>query len=588
MSFSQRSRRSLIGVLIAGLLSAALASVGSSAVGATARDAQCLAAKPAVAANPTRILTIGDSLTSAASGDYTWRYFLWKHLVTKAGTVAAPKSTSFAMVGPYSDLVDPVSLQRDSDTYRCNFDKANGAWPGVFLSSYLTAISNGPELIGPMVTGSNADVLIVFAGINDIARNNKSAAQVITESHNLVTAARAANPQIKIVFVTAPSAPDPSAATGKVAIVNTFDTALVQQAPGWSSGASKVAVASTAKNWGLPNYTYDGTHPNPVGEDLIAADVADALHRIGVGPAAKRPLPNLASYVGPRDPATLAQPTVTGGTASLSWTLPLGSVQSVVERVDYTAGGGWTALGSPITLTNTSAPKPYRSTYNDASYTPGHVYQYRIISGKGTLATSGHWQYPVSLASNLVTVPLGATLPKPARVTGVSATPTVHGMALRWATTPKASGYLVAWHATGSSITYERAAATAAYTVTGLLAGRSYGFTVLAVQGSQIGLPSGSLTRTPKGNRMVAPAKPRLKALTKHRIRTSFKLVKGATQYLVQIKLAGGKWRNAGVVAKGPVTGGSLLKGKTYYVRVRPYDSYLAGPYSPAAKIKTK
>ena len=50
--------------------------------------------------------------------------------------------------------------------------------------------------------------------------------------------------------------------------------------------------------------TWDGAHPNARGELKIAAAVADALHELGIGPLADRPLPTVP--LGPRIPPVLS------------------------------------------------------------------------------------------------------------------------------------------------------------------------------------------------------------------------------------------------------------------------------------------
>jgi hypothetical protein len=126
------------------------------------------------------------------------------------------------------------------------------------------------------------------------------------------------------------------------------------------------------------------------------------------------------------------------------------------------------------------------------------------------------------------------------------------------------------------------------YSISGLVPGVSYGFRVRALKTGLQGPLTTTVYRTPKPYALTSP-KPKLTALTKHRIRITWPLVAHASSYAIEIRLAGGKWRLIALPTKGPVTTTSLLKGQTYQVRLKPYDAYAPGPvWSAVAHVKTK
>src|SRR5690606_19767454 len=95
--------------------------------------------------------------------------------------------------------------------------------------------------------------------------------------------------------------------------------------------ASPVAVAEVMDDWGTTTHTWDGIHPNVIGEQRLASGIADALHELGVGNPG---IPVDPAYkLGLRAPVTNVAATLDGATLKLSWNLPVGAsgVQVVVR-----------------------------------------------------------------------------------------------------------------------------------------------------------------------------------------------------------------------------------------------------------------
>jgi len=315
------------------------------------KDALCVASPPA--ASGTKILTIGDSLALGATGDYTWRYFLWKQLATHGG---------INMVGRYSKIVDPVTIKWNSNDYVCPFDDDTFAVPGTFMVRYLrksiaadggTYSTSESSVVKAQVKAQKAQVLIVAAGINDLTRpeSTKSSAKaspsaLLGYAKRVVQEARAGNPSIKILFQTVSSyATDVPYAVPSTtrANIKSYNAKLTAAVPGWSSSKSPVRVVKTVQNWGKLDLTYDGLHPNAQGEAQIAHDYAVALNKLGVGPVPPA-VPNLKSYLGPRTAPILAKPVVSGKDVILKWTMASGSVRTRIERRS-SVFGSWKVVG---------------------------------------------------------------------------------------------------------------------------------------------------------------------------------------------------------------------------------------------------
>ena len=119
-----------------------------------------LAAAPQPAARaslpePVRILLVGDSVTQGSSGDWTWRYRLWQHLVADGVGVD--------LVGPSDDLYDNVTGQRGSHEYvDPAFDQDHAARWGMQFATQDVPVAD-------LVAEYHPDVVVEGLGLNDLA-----------------------------------------------------------------------------------------------------------------------------------------------------------------------------------------------------------------------------------------------------------------------------------------------------------------------------------------------------------------------------------------------------------------------------------
>lgn len=364
-------------------------------------DALCVKNPPA--ASGTKILTLGDSLTVGAVGDYTWRYFLWKRLINNGGV---------NMVGSFNSVVDPVTIKWGSKDYVCPFDSDTFAVPGTSLEKYLGKkiaqdggyyTTSQSSLVKSQVMAQKPQVLIVFAGINDLTlakgeTTSRTPDQVLTYAKKVVTEARAASPKIKILFATVSSyATDtpytvPAKTRKKLSDYNTLLTAGVKR---WTTTKSPVRLVKTVQKWGKLDLTYDGLHPNVQGEEQIAHDFAVALRGLGIGPAAAA-TPNRKSYLGLRTAPVLNSAKISGSNVVLKWTMAPGSVRTRIERkVGILGGGSWTTIGekglidAPVCTDDAGVavtaggahPAPYHCTWTDTDRKSNSTY--RLSAGRG-------------------------------------------------------------------------------------------------------------------------------------------------------------------------------------------------------------
>lgn len=288
-------------------------------------------APPAAAVPSYRILIAGDSITQGSSGDYTWRYRLWNKLAT-----TAPGNVAF--VGTRTDVFDVVNNTYGSTHYAANFAaKAHVAKWGDSFTQELGQI-------GGQVAATNANVLVVALGSNDLAYLT-SPQETINNLSTYINQARAAAPGIDIVVTEVVNRWNFWTNTSEITTeTNQYASLLHTFAAQANTANERVVVASTRNGWNPIDHTWDGTHPNPTGEALIAQRVSEALAQIGIGTTA----PNIAvaktwDVVGPT-------PTVTPGTekATLGWSrVATGATGMHIDMKLVNTGEDWHRLPVP-------------------------------------------------------------------------------------------------------------------------------------------------------------------------------------------------------------------------------------------------
>jgi lysophospholipase L1-like esterase len=313
---------------------------------------------PIAAPDPhVRLIVFGDSITQGSAGDYTWRYRLAQHL-----TQTAPGRVDF--VGDRADLWDNVTDAGGSRDYADpQFDSDHEARWGDALRLEVPKVERD--------LGRNpANVALVALGANDLTYWT-NAAQTLMLMRQFVEAARRANPAITVVIGHVLTRWDPYTNSPALAAAADFNRLLDTQAAGWSTPWSKVAVARTDEGWDARQDTWDGSHPDPDGEMLIARGFAKALAGLGIGgqfPAVPGGLPW---------PGTGSTPTVApagGGRYTLTWPRTPGATDFLVERriVSPAAEPGYTRLPGYI----------HGLTWTTEERTPGRVVAYRVIPVK--------------------------------------------------------------------------------------------------------------------------------------------------------------------------------------------------------------
>ncbi len=220
-----------------------------------------------------RFLPVGDSMTIGATGDFTWRYRLWQHL-------DAVCPGSYEIVGPRTTLYDPGAGAPLSHAY------ADPSFPPAarrHLAGWGEGWLHMAPVIADAVREAEADVLLVSLGLIDLGFYT-DAEQTAANARAFIGAARTANPHIRMVLL--PVIPNIRAESDApfAASCARFNDLLARAVTDLDTPASPLLLAPTPPGYDIHTDTYDGTHPGPTGEHLLAATFADTLHRAwGVG-----------------------------------------------------------------------------------------------------------------------------------------------------------------------------------------------------------------------------------------------------------------------------------------------------------------
>ncbi|HEY3683033.1 MAG TPA: GDSL-type esterase/lipase family protein [Streptosporangiaceae bacterium] len=355
-----------------------------------------------------RLMIVGDSITQGASGSYTWRYRLWRHL-TGAGTAVD-------FVGPRTDLYDFVNARwGDHDYAAPRFDWDHDALSGEPLSTALTTIEAQVRQYRPRY-------LLVLLGTNDLAIFHATPQQTAADMRILVANARRARPDLRFVLGRIPPmTPNPATGPDVDASIAAYDSGVAGVARELSTVRSPIAVADTYTGYDDGRDSWDGTHPNARGELKIAAAFEDALHTAyGLGPAAARPIPQV-----PVGPVTAPRLRASGGAGGvlLSWTPVPGATGYWLWRREVGVDGGFTRLPDP--LNTRSIP------WRDTGLASGVTYAYRVQPIQGRDA--GEMSPPVQAATT-------ADGPPAPRLTAVAGDREAR---LTWTPTPGASYWVL-------------------------------------------------------------------------------------------------------------------------------------------------
>ncbi|MEU7020443.1 GDSL-type esterase/lipase family protein [Streptomyces sp. NPDC046203] len=187
---------------------------------------------------------------------------------------------AYEIVGPRTTLYEPCD---DAATSHAYADPGFPAAARRHLAGWGEGWLHMAPLAGPVIAETGADILLISLGLIDLGWYTNSD-QTIENVHAFVTAARAANPRVRMVLL--PVIPNirAEAEAPFAAECARFNELLAQAVADLDTAASPLLLATIPESYDIHTDTYDGTHPGPSGEHKLAAAFADALYRFwGIG-----------------------------------------------------------------------------------------------------------------------------------------------------------------------------------------------------------------------------------------------------------------------------------------------------------------
>ncbi|HEY1135795.1 MAG TPA: GDSL-type esterase/lipase family protein [Nocardioides sp.] len=315
-----------------------------------------------------RILLVGDSITQGMAGDWTWRY--------RAYQLLAAQGVEPDFVGYRTDTVDPATKERVEDYADPDFDRDHAGVAGMSATD--------PQFdVAGLTAATRPDVVVVSLGVNDALQGHDPVV-VAAALEATVADVRSVAPYADVVL-----AEQTTTWVDGVPAIN----ALIRQLVGTlDSAESRVVLAPVPDGYDALGDTWDGVHPNAIGELGIAHEVVGALAELGYAekPAVVTDVPAAGP---PRSVVAARVTSATPTSLELTWTLPRGITKVEVQGRDLSTGGGWTPLGL-------SAWDAREHTLTGLA--PGHSYELRLRPSRGTALSDE--SYTTTLTA---TTPLG-------------------------------------------------------------------------------------------------------------------------------------------------------------------------------------
>lgn len=217
---------------------------------------------------PARVLIVGDSVTQGYKGDFTWRYFAWKGLVSQGEEVdfVGPRSGTFFVHedGAWDWDYTGKGAYADAD-----FDRDHGALYGGRLGPDDNFLY---EPIGQEVASYFPDVVMSLWGVNDLTRAEEGPQDVIATYRDWVAEARASNPDVDFVLGRLPYV--------WIDEVPEFNDLLGTLATDLATERSRIVVATMTEDYTQSGDSVDHVHPNTEGQRKIAGMMAGALSEL--------------------------------------------------------------------------------------------------------------------------------------------------------------------------------------------------------------------------------------------------------------------------------------------------------------------
>ncbi|GAA3392208.1 hypothetical protein GCM10020369_53050 [Cryptosporangium minutisporangium] len=302
---------------------------------------EATASFPCLPSEGARIMTLGDSITSGAIGDHTWRYWAWQKL--------QPASR-------------PNWVGTKTETWTGDYAVPHDEWGSRHDSQAGVTADTVEERVPSLMRKVQPDLVLIDLGTNDThPLHGSTAADAAASLDRIVAAAQAADPDVQILLAQPDGHQDvPLSVMAELAI------RLAGVAAARTTSDSLVSIVDLRTGWDRDVHTFDGTHPTQAGEYLIASRFVNRLANTFAFGRVYGSVPGPPVPEAPKKVEALAQ----NGGLLLAWQrMPQVSEYRVYLR-DSTAGGKFKRVGSGSR----------EATWGTDGMVPGHEYDYYVTA----------------------------------------------------------------------------------------------------------------------------------------------------------------------------------------------------------------
>jgi hypothetical protein len=215
------------------------------------------------AANPVKIMPLGNSITQADKDHYSYRYNLWKKLIDA--------NVSFDFVGSHNTNKggNPAWPAYKGN----NFDSDHEGHSGWTIDQILNGFVHEPNSgkLSEWLQGYTPDVVLLHAGTND-ALMDHPLESTVKELEEVINQIRQKNPGVTILLAKLIPAHEEKVGKSHVENIKKLNERIVALAPQLNTSISNVVLVDQFEGFdATPGAdTYDGLHPNASGEEKMA------------------------------------------------------------------------------------------------------------------------------------------------------------------------------------------------------------------------------------------------------------------------------------------------------------------------------
>jgi len=292
------------------------------------------------------LMVVGDSISHGFEGDYTWRYRLYQHLknnnvfVDFVGPWQGTNRLPAAYPPGWPDTPSPVFFD---GTYRNGLD-----FDSDHYAKWGRSLQDAKGTIGDVVTQREPDYLLVELGFNDLAFGLNSPSGLIGDMGTFINNARAANPNLRFLIANVVHrTPLPDIAPDLPAKITEYNSNLGAALQNLSTTQSPVVLVDIDTPYDEYTDTYDGVHPNGIGDYKLARAFANKMSSsFGLGPQFGS-IPSSVPGLTYTAPSSLTATSTDQG-ITVSWSHTYGATGYWIYSSDVTAGLGFQRSFLPV------------------------------------------------------------------------------------------------------------------------------------------------------------------------------------------------------------------------------------------------